>query len=112
VQARVPYRFTTDDFQRAWKTLQVRPATGAADPERTDERYCTYYTRHRDYGYRPAYVEKLVRECATATGFTRLTGKPARDKVTGALVEDQPIEGIPADSKGEHTGSADSETSA
>jgi hypothetical protein len=68
--------------------------------------------RHRDYGYRPAYVEKLVRECATATGFTRLTGKPARDKVTGALVEDQPIEGIPADSKGEHTGSADSQTSA
>jgi hypothetical protein len=44
VQARVPYRFTTDDFQRAWKTLRVRPATGAADPERTDERYCTYYT--------------------------------------------------------------------
>jgi hypothetical protein len=112
VQARVPYRFTTDDFQRAWKTLRVRPATGAADPERTDERYCTYYTRHRDYGYRPAYVEKLVRECATATGFTRPTGKPARDKVTGALVEDQPIEGIPADSKGEHTGSADSQTSA
>jgi hypothetical protein len=62
VQARVPHRFTTDDFQRAWKTLRVRPATGAADPERTDERYCTYYTRHRDYGYRPVYVEKLVRE--------------------------------------------------
>jgi hypothetical protein len=40
-------------------------------------------------------VEKLVRECSTAAGFTRLTGKPARDKVTGELVEDQPIEGIP-----------------
>jgi hypothetical protein len=49
-QARVPYRFTTDDFQRAWKTLRVRPATGAAHPERTDEKYCTYYARHRDYG--------------------------------------------------------------
>jgi hypothetical protein len=63
VQAKVAYRFTTDDFQRAWKTLRVRPATGVVDPERTDERYCTYYTRHTDYGYRPAYVEKLVREC-------------------------------------------------
>jgi hypothetical protein len=111
VQARVAYCFTTDDFQRAWKTLRVRPATGAADPERTDERYCTYYTRHRDYGYRPAYVEKLVRECSTAASFTSLTGKPARDKVTGALVEDQPVEGIPADSKGD-TNSADARTSA
>ena len=47
-----------------------------------------------------------------AAGFTRLTGKPARDKVTGALVEDQPIEGISAASKGEHSGNADEQTSA
>jgi hypothetical protein len=72
-QSRTPLR-TRPRCQRAWKTLRVRPATGAADPERTDERYCTYYTRHRDYGYRPAYVEKLVRECSTAAGFTSLTG--------------------------------------
>jgi hypothetical protein len=94
VQARVAYR-SPPMTAGAWKALRVRPGTGAADPERTDERYCTYYTRHRDYGYRPAYVEKLVRECSTAAGFTRLTGKPARDKVTGALVEDQPVEGFP-----------------
>ena len=106
VQARVPYRFTTDDFQRAWKTLQVRPATGAADPERTDERYCTYYTRHRDYGYRPAYVEKLAPQCARTTGFTRLTGKPARDKVNRRVGRGPDDRGDPADSKGEHTGSA------
>lgn len=90
VQARIPYRFTTDDFQRAWKALNVRPPTKAANPERTDEKYCTYYPRHRDYGYRPAYVNKLVRECSTAAGFTKLTGKPARDKVNGALVGDPP----------------------
>lgn len=39
-----------------------------------------------------------MRECSTAGGFTRLTGKSARDKVTGALVEDQPIEESQADS--------------
>ena len=61
VQARVPHRFTTDDFRRAWKTLRVRPATGAADPERTDETVLHLLHEHRDYGYRPAYVEKLVR---------------------------------------------------
>jgi hypothetical protein len=36
-----------------------------------------------------------------AAGFTRLTGKPARDKVSGALVEVQPIHGIARDSKAE-----------
>lgn len=86
VRARIPYRFTTDDFQRAWKTLKVRPPSKDPHPERTDERYCTYYPRHRDYGYRPAYVEKLVRECSTVEKFTKLTGKPARDKDTGGLV--------------------------
>lgn len=86
VQARIPYRFTTDDFQRAWKKLAVRPPSKSPHPERTDERYCTYDKRHGDYGYKLAYVEKLVRECSNAEGFTNLTGKPARDKVTRALV--------------------------
>lgn len=94
------------------QTLRVRPSTGAANPERNDERYCTYCTRHTNYGYRPAYVEQLVRKCSTAAGFTRLAGKPAHDKVTGALVEEQPIEEIPAASKREHHGSADDRTSA
>lgn len=100
VQARVPYRFTTDDFQRAWKTLNVRPPTKAVHPQRTDEKYCTYYPRHQDYDYRPAYVDKLVRECSTTAGFTKLTGKPARDKVSGALVEDLPIQRHPSTLEG------------
>jgi hypothetical protein len=86
VQARIPYRFTTDDFQRAWKKLNVRPPSKSSHPERTDEKYCTYDRRHGDYGYKPAYVEKLVRECSSANGFTNLTGKPPRDKSTGQLV--------------------------
>lgn len=88
VRSRIPYRFTTDDFQRAWKKLNVRPETNSSTPERTDERYCTYDKRHGDYGYKPAYVEKLVRECSTAKGYTRLTGKPPRDSATGLLVAD------------------------
>jgi hypothetical protein len=80
VQERIPFRFTTDDFQRAWKRLGVRPKTKSKNPERTDEKYCTYHKRHKDYGYKSAYVEKLVRECKTDAGFTTLTGKPARPK--------------------------------
>lgn len=80
VQARIPYRFNLDDFQRAWKKLHVRPPSKDPNPQRTDERYCTYYHRHRDYGYRPAYLQKLVRECSTAEGYERLTGKQAQHK--------------------------------
>jgi len=57
-------------------------------------------------------VADVVPQPIGGRAITRLTGKPARDKVTGALVEEQPIEGIPAASKGEHTGSADDQTSA
>jgi hypothetical protein len=93
VQARILYRFTTDDFQRARKALKVRPASKSPHPERTEEKYCTYDKRHRDYGYKPAYVEKLVRECSTAAGYRKLTGKPAKDKDTGAFVEDDSAKG-------------------
>jgi hypothetical protein len=47
-----------------------------------------------------------------AAGFTRLTGKPARDKVSGALVEVQPIHGIARDSKAEGIGNAHEQASA
>jgi len=57
-------------------------------------------------------VEKLVRECSNGVGFTRLTGKPARDKVSGALVEVQPIHGIARDSKAEGIGNAHEQASA
>ena len=88
VQARIPFRFTSDDFQRAWKSLKVRPATKSPHPARTEEKYCTYYKRTRDYGYKPAYVEKLVRECSTAAGYSNVTGKSAKDKDTGGVVGD------------------------
>jgi len=72
VQARIPFLFTTADFINAWKQLGVRPATGNAYPEKTDEKYCIYDERHKDYGYTQAYVDKLVRECATDEGFRKL----------------------------------------
>ena len=68
----------------------MRPRGKDPNPQRTDEKYCTYYPRHRDYGYRPAYIERLVRECSAADGYEKLTGKHARDKATGALVVTKP----------------------
>jgi hypothetical protein len=82
VRERIPFDFNMDDFVQAWKRLGVRPEGKDPHPERTDEKYCTYDQRHRDYGYKKAYVEKLVREASTAPKFTKLTGKTPREKLT------------------------------
>lgn len=78
VQARIPFVFSTAHFTNAWKRLGVRPPVGDQNPEKTDEKYCIYDERHKDYGYTQAYVDKLVRECATDDGFRKLLGTPPR----------------------------------
>lgn len=74
VAAQVPFKFQMHHFTRAWKRLQVRPATNDPHPERTDERYCIYDAPHRDYLYKGAFVSKLVRACKTEKGFRETTG--------------------------------------
>lgn len=60
VSERLPFRFTSDTHQRAWKHYRVRPATGSAEPEATDDRYCRYDRLSRGYGYTRAWVEQLL----------------------------------------------------
>ncbi len=51
-----------DTHQRAWKYYKVRPPTGSAEPEATDERYCRWDHLSRSYGYTHAWVDKLVKD--------------------------------------------------
>ncbi|WP_063714199.1 hypothetical protein [Amycolatopsis balhimycina] len=90
VQEQIPFCFNTNLFAKAWKKLGGRPATGDAHPEKTDEKYCLYNELHNDYGYTPAYVAKLVRECATEAGFRTLVGTAPKDKLTGNWVGPPP----------------------
>lgn len=82
VQEQIPFTFNIAHFTNAWKQLGVRPPTGDAHPEKTDQKYCLYDERHRDYGYTPAYATKLARECRTEGGFRRLLGTDPRLKPT------------------------------
>jgi hypothetical protein len=86
VQGQISFMFSTAHFTNAWKKLGVRPLVGDAHPEKTDEKYCIYDERHKDYGYTQAYVDKLVRECSTEAGFRDLFGTAPRDKVAGGSV--------------------------
>lgn len=76
VSQQLPYRFTTDTHQRAWKYYKVRPATGSAEPEATDERYCRWDRLLRGYGYTNAWVRLLVKELKNPATYQTVVGFP------------------------------------
>ncbi|MEV4076663.1 DUF3644 domain-containing protein [Nonomuraea fuscirosea] len=88
VSEKIPFKFHQAHFVKAWKALKVRPENEDLHPEVTDEKYCIYDERHRDYGYKPAFIKKLIKECSTAEGFRSLIGSDPIDKTTGQLVEE------------------------
>lgn len=90
VQAQIPFRFHQGHFLKAREVLKVRPPKGDPHPDRTEEKYCVYDGLNDNYGYTPAYVKKLVRECMTEEGFRAFLGTPPQDKVTGAWVGPPP----------------------
>lgn len=90
VAAEIPFRFTMGQFTAAWRALGVRPAGGDPHPEGTDDKYCVYDERHGDYGYRYAFVRRLVRECSTEDGYRATFGTAPRDKDTGEWVGEPP----------------------
>jgi hypothetical protein len=81
IEARIPFKFgPSSEFPRAWRALGVRPPAGDPNPERTDERYCTYDEPHRDYLYTAAFVDKVVRNADTPAKYRQLIGREPRPK--------------------------------
>lgn len=52
--------FTSGTHTLCWKHYNVRPRTGAANPELTNQKYCFFDRAHRDYLYTQQWVELLV----------------------------------------------------
>jgi hypothetical protein len=79
----IPFVFNSNHFLRARRIKRIRPATGDAHPERTDERYCVYDEFSRSYGYTEAWAKYLIKRCSTEQGFREATGRdPAPKKAT------------------------------
>ena len=76
VNARIPFNFHMGHFITGWKKTGCRPAGNSPNPERTVARYCIYDKPHRDYLYKPAFVDKLVREALTEAKFEAFYGNP------------------------------------
>ena len=75
VEGRVPFRVNMSTHTAAWKYFKVRPSGGDSHPERTRSEYCVYDSEHKDYLYRRAWVEKLVRELSEANRFKKVVGR-------------------------------------
>lgn len=76
----IPFIVNSHHFMRAWQIKNIRPTTGSANPERTDERYCVYDEFSSSYGYTEAWVQWLVRHCGTPKDFAETTGRNAQPK--------------------------------
>jgi hypothetical protein len=80
VAQRIPFGFNMYHFTQAWKALKCRPPSGDKYPSRTEEKYCVFDEPHGDYMYKPAFVEKIVRETTTAEKFKAFLKVDPRSK--------------------------------
>ncbi|RIA47455.1 uncharacterized protein DUF3644 [Dichotomicrobium thermohalophilum] len=57
---------------KAWKKYRVRPPSGSPNPDQTDPDYCTYNSLYKSYSYSDAWIDFLVAEIATDSGYNQL----------------------------------------
>lgn len=74
VDAAIPFTFRMAHFVGAWQETKIRPPGDSDHPERVDERYCVYNSLNGNYGYKDAWVTRLIRKCQTEEGFKAITG--------------------------------------
>lgn len=82
VNGRIKYNFNMNHFVTGWKQTKCRPSAQDPHPERTINKYCVYDKPHRDYVYKQAFVDKLVREASTEKKFEKFYGQKPVPKST------------------------------
>ncbi len=69
VEARMPWKFSHSWHHGvAARHFKIKAADGSPSAD-TDTRYCIHDEAHGGYVYKPAWVEKLVRELSSEEGF-------------------------------------------
>lgn len=85
IEGRIPFRFRASaEFPAAWKKLECRPPSKDPNPERTIEKYCIWDELNDNYGYTPAFVEKVIRETKTEESFRTFIGRKPTKKPTSS----------------------------
>jgi hypothetical protein len=93
VEAQVPFEFHVQpEHTEMWRRLGVRPATKAADPYNTVDKYCIYSDVFDAYVYTDAWVAKIVRKIGTEDKYRAFFGKEPRKKKVTTLPQVVPTE--------------------
>lgn len=82
VEAGIPFAFNQAHFTAAWKRKKIRPPSGDPNPDRTNPDFCEYDEPTKSYRYTKAYVNHLIKKCATPEGFADTTGTEPRLKAS------------------------------
>ena len=69
-------KFNQTTHERCWKRYGVRPLSGSKVPASTQEKYCVYDEPHKDYLYKPAWVEFLTEKMKNDQEFAALYQQP------------------------------------
>jgi hypothetical protein len=64
VAAALDKRFTTYDHKLCYEHFKIRPPSGAPDPSACNPQFCVYDDLHKDYCYKPEWVDFLAQKLA------------------------------------------------
>lgn len=62
VAAKLGKRFTTYDHKLCYEHFKIRPPGGAPDPSACNPQFCVYDDLHKDYCYKPEWVDFLAQK--------------------------------------------------
>lgn len=66
--------FSTYDHKLCYEHFQVRPPGGSVDPSACNTQFCVYDALHRDYCYKPEWVDFLKAKLADAATYAAILG--------------------------------------
>ena len=80
VAERLPFKFTMNKHTKAWQFYNVRPPGNAADPAGTNKDFCCWDRLSGGYGYKQAWVKKLVQELSDPKTYEQVVGSTPEEK--------------------------------
>jgi hypothetical protein len=90
VTAKIGTRFTVYDHKLCYEHFKIRPPGGALDPSACNPQFCVYDDLHKDYCYKPEWVDFLAQKLGdpglyeNITGKRKATAKPAEGRSASA----------------------------
>lgn len=84
VATKLGKRFTSYDHKLCYEHFKIRPPGGAIDPSACNPQFCVHDDLHKDYGYKPEWVDFLAQKLGDPALYENII---AKRKATAKPVE-------------------------